>query len=128
MISIGETDYRNGARERIEDALLLLQNERFAACAYLAGRAVEGFLRAVLWKHDKEYSQGKKSLDTGHNLVEMLKLIDNLGLLAEHPRQDTVRENVWNVDRLWWNTMRFVAAMRIEKRWRQLREVGSRRT
>ncbi len=46
MAAIGATDYRNGAMERLEEAFILLRQERLGGCVYLAGRAVEGILRA----------------------------------------------------------------------------------
>ncbi|HZL33712.1 MAG TPA: hypothetical protein VFC78_00295 [Tepidisphaeraceae bacterium] len=65
---MGEADYRKGARDRIGEAYVLLRDERFGGSVYLAGRGAEGALRAVLWKADPEIQQGKKSLDTGHDL------------------------------------------------------------
>jgi hypothetical protein len=75
MPSIGETDYRSGAKERLGESFILLRAEHLAGSIYMAGRAVEGMLRAVIWKSDSEYSTGKKSLETGHNLRDMLTLV-----------------------------------------------------
>ncbi len=75
MVRIGEADYRAGARERLEEAYILLINEKFGGCVYLAGRAVEGILRGVIWKSDPDYATGRKSLETGHDLRELLKVI-----------------------------------------------------
>ena len=77
---MGEADYRKGARDRIGEAYLLLREERFGGSVYLAGRGAEGALRAVLWSADPEIKQGKKSLDTGHNLRHLLTNVRNLEL------------------------------------------------
>jgi hypothetical protein len=79
--SMGEADYRKGARDRIGEAYLLFANEQFGGSAYLGGRGAEGALRAVLWHADSEIQQGKKSLDTGHDLRRLLTNVRNLGLL-----------------------------------------------
>ena len=50
MATIGESDYRKCARERLDDAFLLLRQGRLGGSIYIAGRAVEGILRAVIWK------------------------------------------------------------------------------
>jgi hypothetical protein len=49
MAAIGESEYRAGARERLEEAYILLRQERLSGSIYLAGRAVECILRAVIW-------------------------------------------------------------------------------
>ena len=53
-------NYRKGALERLGDAICL------------AGRAVEGMLRAVVWLNDSDVREGRKSLETGHQLPELL--------------------------------------------------------
>src|ERR1017187_5832107 len=107
MGMIGETDYRNGAKERLSEALILLRAGRFGGGIYLAGRAVEGIMRAVIWKSDPEYATGKKSLETGHDLREMLKLVRNLGVLREQDIRESISADVQHVARLWLNDMRF---------------------
>src|ERR1051326_4188109 len=105
MASIGEQDYRAGARERLAEGYILLRRERFGGSIYIAGRAVEGMLRAVIWKSDPEYSTGRKNLETGHNLRDMLGLIGRLGTLRQNPMRDEIGEAVQHVSRLWWNDM-----------------------
>ena len=58
-------DYRKGALERLNDAWTLYRAGQFAGAVSDAGRAVEGMLRAVIWKRDADVATGKKSLDTG---------------------------------------------------------------
>jgi hypothetical protein len=55
-------DYRKGALERLDDAGHLLRQERLGDAIYLAGRAVEGMLRAVVWLNDADVREGRKSL------------------------------------------------------------------
>ena len=56
--------YRKGALERLDDAGHLLRQERLGDAIYLSGRAVEGMLRAVIWHHDQDVREGRKSLET----------------------------------------------------------------
>ena len=65
MATMGAKDYLNGANERLMEAFVLLRREHFAGSIYLAGRAVEGMLRALIWTGDREIATGKKSLETG---------------------------------------------------------------
>jgi hypothetical protein len=86
--TMGEADYRNGAADRIGESFTLLQAGKFGGSAYLAGRGAEGALRAVLWRADTEIQQGKKSLDTGHDLRQLLTNVRNLGLLRAGGPED----------------------------------------
>jgi hypothetical protein len=121
---MGEADYRTGARDRIGEAYVLLRNEAFGGSAYLAGRGAEGALRAVLWKADPQIQQGKKSLDSGHDLRHLLTNVRNLGLLRAGGPEDRLIADVQHVARLWYNNMRFASARAIETRWYNLGEVS----
>ena len=125
---MGEADYRTGARDRINDAFRLLRAEQFGGSAYLGGRGAEGALRAVLWKNDIEIQQGKKSLDTGHDLRALLANVRNLGLLRAGGRDDSFTTAVQHVARLWYNNMRFASTEAVEKKWLKLGEVRKTRT
>ncbi len=125
---MGEADYRKGALDRIGDAYILLRAEAFAGSAYLAGRGAEGALRAVLWKMDLEIQQGKKSLDTGHDLRRLLTSVRNLGLLRAGGPEDPLIAAVQRVARLWYNNMRFASTRAVETKWHELGEVTGRRT
>jgi hypothetical protein len=126
--AMGEADYRKGARDRIGEAYILLRVEAFGGAAYLAGRGAEGALRAVLWKADLEIQQGKKSLDTGHDLRRLLTNVRNLGLLHTGGPHNLLITDVQHVARLWYNNMRFASARAIETRWHHLGEVSGHRT
>src|SRR5437868_5561990 len=92
--SFGGAEYREGARQRLLEAFQLLRSEHFAGSIYLGGRAVEGMLRAVIWKADEEIRQGKKSLESGHDLRELLTLVRSLGLLPSGGRHDQFEQTV----------------------------------
>jgi len=126
--NLGEADYRNGAADRISESFVLLRAEQFGGSVYLAGRGAEGALRAVIWKADREIQQGKKSLDTGHNLQKLLINVRNLGLLRAGGRDDTLTSAVQKVARLWYNNMRFVSSRAVETKWFGLGEVNKDRT
>ena len=128
MPTIGESDYRSGARERLEDARLLLAQERFSGAIYLAGRAVEGMLRAVIWKSDPAYRSGTKSLETGHDLRELLKLARSITSLRNAKLWDAINDHVANVAGLWSNNMRFLPVTAVKRLWYNSREIGGRRT
>ena len=128
MAKIGETDYRNGAKERLKEAFVLLRQEWFAGSIYLAGRAVESMLRAMVLNRDPEYATGKKSLDTGHDLRQTLMLVGNLGVFREQNQRESIAANVEKVWRLWSNNMRYWPTTKVKREWLDLREIGGRRT
>jgi HEPN domain-containing protein len=125
---LGEADYRRAGAERLAEALILYQREMFAGCVYLAGRAVESMLRAVIWKFDTQIRTGRKSLETGHDLRRLFTLVNNLG--AMKPREDLIklRDAVKRIERVWFNNMRFVSTERMGKVWWKRHEIGKRRS
>jgi hypothetical protein len=125
---MGENEYRKGAFDRIGEAYILLRDDQFAGSAYLAGRGAEGALRAVLWKHDTELQQGKKSLDTRHDLQRLLTNVRNLGLLQAGGPNDPLIAAVQHVTRLWYNNMRFASSRAVETRWHRIGEVNAARS
>ena len=127
MAAIGENDYRTGALERLEEASLLLRQQRLGGSIYLAGRAVEGMLRAVMWKGDPDYAAGRKSLETGHDLREMLRRARNLGVLRQSDVRDSIVADVQKVGRLWLNNMRFLSTARVRSIWYKQGEVHGKR-
>ena len=128
MATMGETDYRSGAKERLSEAFILLRQERFGGSVYLAGRAVEGMLRALIWSSDHEYVTGRKSLDTGHDLRDMLKLVRSLGAFGDPSFCESITADVQKVARLWSNNMRFWPERKIKNEWYNLAEIDGKRT
>lgn len=125
---LGETDYRQGALERLAESFHLLRQEHFAGSVYLAGRGVEGMLRALIWRHDSDVRTGRKSLDTGHHLRNLLDEVADLGVLGDDEHRDELANSVQRVARLWFNNMRFVPSKRLEQYWRGIGELGRRRS
>ncbi len=126
--NLGETTYREGALDRLAEARVLLEQQHFAGSIYLAGRSVEAMLRSVLWKSDPLYQTGEKSLETGHDLRNLLTAIRSLGLLRGGG-QDQLETRVQQVARLWFNNMRFASSKLVETQWRKIGEIGhGRRT
>ena len=126
---ITSEQYRRGALERLSDARVLLRAGQFAGSAAASGRAVEGMLRAVIWKRDIDIMTGKKSLDTGHDLRELLTHVRNLGLLSYHAGLDAELESqIQDIARLWFNNMRFLSSKSVETIWYNLGEVRKGRT
>lgn len=112
------TDYRNGALERLDNAGRLLRDERFGDAIYLAGRAVEGMLRAVVWLNDKDIREGRKSLETGHQLTDLLTSVADLGLLrSDGDRDQALRDSVQTIARRWFNNMRFASTRFVHTLW-----------
>jgi hypothetical protein len=85
-------------------------------------------LRAVIWMSDADFRQGKKSLDTGHDLRQLLTAVRDLGLLRSHDEDANLQASVQKVGRLWYNNLRFASARHVESWWRGLGEVHKRRT
>jgi HEPN domain-containing protein len=110
--------YRKGALERLDDAGHLLRQERLGDAIYLAGRAVEGMLRAVIWYHDKDVREGRKSLETGHQLPQLLESVADLGLLrADLDRDQELRDSVQAIGRRWFNNLRFASTRFVHTLW-----------
>jgi len=130
MPQIGENDYRDGATERLVVSRLLIEDNKFSVGVDLAGRAVEGMFRALIWKAES-YRLGqkpleRKSLETGHDLRKLWKWVEKLGLSPGH--EDEVRSQVQMIARRWHNNMRFVPARWVESYWRELGAVTNRNT
>lgn len=96
----GESDYRLGAWDRLAESYLLLRAGRYAGSVYLGGRAVEGMLRAVVWRHDHAIQSGRKTLMVGHNLYDLLKEVSRLGLLGGGESDAMFRTEVQRISRL----------------------------
>jgi hypothetical protein len=79
--TLGESDYRRGAQERLHGSLLLLEENALAGSLYLGGRAVEATLRGLIWRYDSKIRTGRQSLETGHDLRQLLGVIQGLGAI-----------------------------------------------
>ena len=123
----GADEYRRGGLERLQEAWTLLRAEQFAGSIYLAGRGVEGMLRAIIWKADREIQQGRKTLETGHDLRDLLSRVRDLGLLRSD-RDLQFEASVQWVGRHWFNNMRFASERFTARFWRRVGHVHARQT
>jgi hypothetical protein len=106
-----------------------LRQERLGDAIYLAGRAVEGMLRAVIWHHDKDVREGRKSLESGHQLPLLLESVADLGLLrADGDGDQELRDSVQAIGRRWFNNLRFASTRFVHTLWWAQRIVTSRWT
>lgn len=85
-------------------------------------------LRAVVWRHDVDVRVGRKALDTGHDLRQLLERVAALGLLKQGERDADFRASVQRVARLWFNNMRFASSRKLAADWRRSGDVHARRT
>lgn len=100
-LSLGSDDYREGALERLQDAVCLGEQERWTGAVYLAGRAAEAMLRSLLWLKRREQ-------EIGHDLRDVLKRAQSLGLLGEDESQ--LQNDINEVAVIWQNNLRFVGS------------------
>jgi len=127
-VNRGETDYRQGAIERLNDARILLEHQSLAGSVYLAGRAVEENSPPVIWRHDKEIRSGRKSLETGHDLRELLSLVRSLGVIHDFEMNAELAATLQRIGRLWSNNMRFWSSAKLRRHWHEIGEINKRRS
>lgn len=105
--------------ERLGESLALLRNQHHAGSVYLAGRGVEAMLRALVWKGDADMRLGKKSLETGHDLRELLEVVADLGLLVAGRRDEAFKQQVNRVGLMWNNDLRFASGKYLLSWWKK---------
>jgi HEPN domain-containing protein len=118
-MKFGTATYRDGARERLREAHLLVDKKQYAGSMYLAGLAVEGMLRSLLWLRDR-------ALDERHDLRRIAVRIEELGLLRPGRRDDDFVATVEQIVARWTNDLRFAGAAQVE-RWLCPRRVRTKR-
>lgn len=93
-------DYREGALARLEDARSLCAQKRWTGAIYLAGRAVEGLLRSLLWSRTREQ-------EIGHDLRQLVTKARSLSVVNA---QDETRilDSLNEIAVIWHNDLRFV--------------------
>lgn len=104
-------DYRLGALERLLDAQIMRREKRWAAAAYLAGRAAESMLRALL-------RLKTPNNESGHDLKDLLKQVEYLGLIHQRDDDKFYRE-VPELAVIWCNDLRFAAEDQFRYRMRK---------
>ena len=98
---------------RLKDAQELYDRQRWVGATYLAGRAVEAMLRALLWRAQRQQ-------EVGHGLPLLLSKIGSLGLLKGR-EDDVLTGKVNEVAVVWNNDLRFVGDERFGKHLRRVR-------
>ncbi|NOT02669.1 MAG: HEPN domain-containing protein [Phycisphaerales bacterium] len=119
-LEIGSSSYREGAQERIQDALVLLKQGRLTLSVYAAGCAVEGMLRSLIASNSREF-------DERHDLRKFAVRVRDLGLLESELDHGFVAD-VEGVARAWHNLLRFVDEAKLERHYRRIGEFGKRDT
>ena len=111
-LGLGSEDYRDGALGRIGDARVLWDEERWAGTIYLAGRAVEGLLRSLLWRvtHEQEI---------GHDLRQLLTKARSLGVVTSED-QTRILDSINEIAVIWHNDLRFVGGDWLVRRLKKL--------
>ncbi len=105
--SLGVEDYRQGALLRLKEAQCLYTEGFWAGCIYLAGRAAESILRALLRVKTKEQ-------ESGHDLKDFLKRIRML--IDFHKSDEAELDNAINeLAVVWRNDLRFTADARLRR-------------
>jgi hypothetical protein len=86
-------------------------------------------LRAVVWLNDVDVRAGRKSLETGHQLPELLQSVADLGLLrADGDRDQGLRDSVQAIAQQWFNNLRFASTRFVHTLWWAQRIVTNRWT
>ncbi len=98
------------ARTRLEDARVLLENERFAGAYYVAGYAVECALKACIAKQVREHDFPDKNVANKSWVHDLDTLIGAAGLRPDH-------EEKLKSDRTFARYWKMVAKWRAESRY-----------
>jgi hypothetical protein len=109
---LGSEDYRYGALARIEDARALRDEKRWAGAIYLAGRAVEGLLRSLLWRETREQ-------EIGHDLRQLLTKARSLGVVTSED-ETRILDSINEIAVIWHNDLRFVGGNWLLRRLKDL--------
>jgi HEPN domain-containing protein len=107
-MAIDAGEYRRGSLERLDEARTLLVKKHWTGAAYLAGRAAEGMLCALLRSRTKEH-------ESGHDLRNLLRQTGHVGLLHRRD-EDRLYEDVNTIAGAWFNDLRFLDQLGYLKR------------
>jgi HEPN domain-containing protein len=101
-------DYVYVAQERLTDANLLYERERYSFALYAAGVAVESVLRAHIFRRESK-------LETAHNL-ELLLNASNLRFLITRAERQQIFTAIDELYRRWRNDLRYTSKGRLQRR------------
>ncbi len=100
-------DYFEAAQERLVDARLLYEKQRYALSLYISGLAVESMLRAFRALKDPHF-------DARHDLPKLLGMSD-LELIVPVKFRREITEATGTIFTRWKNDLRFVSANRLRR-------------
>lgn len=101
-MAIRSNDYRRAALARLSDARCLYQGDHWSGAVYLAGRAVEAILRALILKKSDR-------IDSGHDLKHHLKSARRLGMLTDDEARGggRINDHMNELAIIWQNNRRY---------------------
>ena len=105
---IEAADYFAAAKERLSEANLLYEKERYAYALYTVGVAVESLLRAYIFRLEPK-------LEAAHNL-ELLFDASNLQKLATPTESQQIFTAIVTLFRRWRNDLRYASNDRLRRR------------
>lgn len=110
--SVNRYDFQKLARIRLEEAKILLRNDRHEGCYYLSGYVVECGLKACIAKLTKRYDFPDRSLLQGaytHDLTQLLKMAKLEAARDTESKRDREFELNWYVVKEWREQSRYEA-------------------
>ena len=119
-MQFGSETYRRGALERIREAEVLFRAGQFVGSMYLAGLAVEAYLRSLVWLRDRRF-------DERHVLRRIAVRVEDLGLLRPDRRDHDFVATVGNVARRWHNNLRFAGESQVIRWYQEIGLLGRKR-
>jgi len=105
---IEAADYFAAAKERLSEANLLFEKERYALALYIAGVAVESLLRAYIFRLEPK-------LEAAHNL-ELLLETSNLRSLVTAVESQQLFAAIADLYGRWRNDLRYTSNTRLRRR------------
>jgi HEPN domain-containing protein len=105
---IEAADYFAAAQERLDEAKLLFEKERYALALYIAGVAVESLLRAYIFRLEPK-------LEAAHNL-ELLLETSNLRSLVTTVESQQLFAAIADLYVRWRNDLRYTSNARLRRR------------
>ncbi len=110
--AVNRTELKQLANDRIDDATILLQSQRWSAAYYLAGYAVECSLKSCVLAHvdqtgvlfkDKKFSEKCWT----HDLLALVRLADLETALYAHLQSSPTFAGFWGVVQDWSEIARY---------------------
>jgi len=108
---IDAVDYFDAAKERLNEANLLYENERYSLALYVAGVAVESLLRAYIFRLEPK-------LEAAHDL-ELLLDASNLRKITTPSESQQVYTAIVKLYQRWKNDLRYTSNDRLRRRLKQ---------